>query len=325
MHMHDRENAKKRRAGMDRERINPMKILITGGTGFLGSHLAKKLISKGHTVTTFDNQFTGNNIIEGANMVTGDIIDPLPVDALISDSDFVFHLAGILGTSETLDMIQRTNSVNINGTVNVLQACTKYNVPVIFSSKPNPPGFLNPYTITKLAAEEYCMMYHKMYGLKVTIPRLMYLYGPGQRVFPEVNYRKYIPTFITQALKNKPIEIYGSGRQTIDPLYIDDAVSAMVQIMNNMMTEMKLNGKIYDVGTGEGFSVRNIVNKIITLTGSKSQVRYTEMRKGEPEHSVVIADIQTLSKCIKYIPSTSLMTGLKATIPFYEEWLKNKR
>ncbi len=142
------------------------KVLVTGGTGFLGSHLAERLIGLGYEVTTFDNHFTGDNIIEGANMVTGDIVDPLPIDALVSNSDFVFHLAGILGTSETLDIIQRANSVNINGTVNVLQACTKYNVPVVFASKPNPPGFLNPYTITKMAAEAYCLMY----GLRKTIP-----------------------------------------------------------------------------------------------------------------------------------------------------------
>uniref|UniRef100_A0A6M3JSR6 Putative NADH dehydrogenase n=1 Tax=viral metagenome TaxID=1070528 RepID=A0A6M3JSR6_9ZZZZ len=302
-----------------------MKILITGGTGFLGSHLAEKLILLGHEVTTLDNQFTGCNTIKNANMRLGSITDLKIVDELVKDSDVVFHLAGILGTSETLDMIQKTNEVNINGTVNVLQACTKYSVHVIFSSKPNPPGFLNPYTITKMAAESYCMMYHQMYGLMVTIPRLMYLYGPRQRVFPEVNYRKYIPTFITQALKNKTIEVYGTGRQTIDPLYIDDAVNTMILIMLDITSNKpSLNGKIYDVGTGEGYSVRNIVNKIITLTNSRSKVHHSKMRKGEPDHSVVIADLNTLTETLFYTPSTSLMDGLKKTIPFYEEWLKNK-
>jgi len=285
-----------------------MKILVTGGTGFLGSNVVRRLIDSGHDITVLDNNFTSdptNVLLKGANSLIGSITDQELIDGLISKVDFVFHFAGILGTNETLDIVQRTNEVNINGTVNVLAACTKHDVPMIFSSKPNPEGFLNPYSITKIAAESYCMMYHEMYGTQVTVPKIMYLYGPGQLPYPLANYKKY------------PIEIYGTGNQIIDPIYIDEAAIAMIDIMEDMITDMKCNGKIYDVGTGIGISVNEIAKVIKHITGTKSQVLHKEMRPGEPQMSTVIADLNQhpLGKSTHF----DFIEGLTKTIDHYRD------
>uniref|UniRef100_A0A6M3M7N3 Putative NADH dehydrogenase n=1 Tax=viral metagenome TaxID=1070528 RepID=A0A6M3M7N3_9ZZZZ len=294
-----------------------MKILVTGGTGFLGKAVSKRLIDLSYDVTIIDNRFTSRNTVENAEFVSGSVTNINLVEKLIRDTDFVFHFAGILGTNETLDIIQQTNEVNINGTVNVLQACTKYKVPMIFTSKPNPPGFLNPYTITKETCEKYCMMFHEMYQTKVAIPKIMYLFGLEQLPYPLANYKKYIPTFVLAALRNEPIEIYGSGDQIIDPIYIDEAAEVMIKIMNDLITDEKTNGKIFDVGTGIGVSVNEIVKIIKKLTGSKSEVVHVQMRDGEPETSMVVANLN--SSPIDQNKHLNFYKALKKTIGFYEK------
>ena len=297
-----------------------MNILVTGGTGFLGSNVCEKLTNAGHNVSTLDNNFTSdpnNKLLKNTNSIVGSITDPKIVDNLISEVDFVFHFAGILGTNETLDIVQKTNEVNINGTVNVLEACTKYDVPMLFTSKPNPEGFLNPYSITKVAAESYCMMFHEMYGTKVTVPKIMYLYGPRQLPYPLANYKKYIPTFALAALRGEPITIFGTGNQIIDPIYIDEAAVAMIEIMEDMTSNLLCNGKIYDVGTGIGISVNEIAKVIVHLTKTKSQILHTKMRPGEPDISTVIADVSQhpLGSRTHY----NFYKGLSKTIEFYKD------
>jgi UDP-glucose 4-epimerase len=302
--------------------MNTVKILVTGGSGFIGSHLSERLVREGYDVTTFDNGFTGDNPIEDVDQLTGDITDTELVSALVKDSDFVYHLAGILGTSETLGIINRTNMVNINGTVNVLNACKDADVPVVFSSKPNPIKFLNPYTITKVAGEQYCLMFHKMYGVKVAIPRLMYLYGPRQGVYPAVNYQKFIPTFVTKALLNEDITVYGTGKQVIDPLYIEDCAEALIRIMDNLMDgNGRTNGKVFDIGRGGHYTVNDIVITVLNLIGSRSRIAYAPMRKGEPDYSEVTADTGFIEDVLGYVPDTDLISGLEKTIPYYEKLL----
>uniref|UniRef100_A0A6M3M571 Putative NADH dehydrogenase n=1 Tax=viral metagenome TaxID=1070528 RepID=A0A6M3M571_9ZZZZ len=294
-----------------------MKILVTGGTGFLGKAVSKRLIDIGYNVTTLDNQFTSRNTVKNAEFVSGSVTNINLVEKLVRNTDFVFHLAGILGTNETLDIIQQTNEVNINGTVNVLQACSKYKVPMVFTSKPNPPGFLNPYTITKEASEKYCMMFHEMYDTTVAVPKIMYLFGQEQLPYPIANYKKYIPTFVMAALRNEPITIYGSGNQIIDPIYIDEAAEVMIKIMDDLITDKKTNGKMFDVGTGIGISVNEIVKIIKKLTGSKSKVVHVQMRHGEPESSMVVADLT--SNLIDQKKHYNFYKALQKTIEFYKE------
>jgi len=294
-----------------------MKILVTGGIGFLGKAVSERLIDIGYNVTTLDNQFTSRNTVENAEFVSGSVTNINLVDKLIHDANFVFHFAGILGTNETLDIIQQTNEVNINGTVNVLQACTKYKVPMVFTSKPNPPGFLNPYTITKETCEKYCMMFHEMYQTKVAIPKIMYLFGPEQLPYPIANYKKYIPTFVLAALRNEPITIYGSGNQIIDPIYIDEAANVMIEIMKDLILDKKTNGQMFDVGTGIGISVNEIVKILIKITKSKSEVVHVQMRNGEPKSSMVVANLN--SSPIDQNNHLNFYKALQKTIEFYKK------
>lgn len=295
-----------------------MKILITGGTGFLGKTVAKMLLEQGNEILIIDDKFTSKENVENSIYINGTVTDPYLVNSIVEKVDFVFHFAGILGTNETLDIITKTNEVNINGTVTVLSACTKYNVPMLFSSKPNPPGFLNPYSITKIAAEAYCMMFHKMYGTHITVPKIMYLYGPGQLPYPEANYKKYIPTFTLAALKNEPMEVYGSGNQMIDPILITDAAKVMINLMADMLTDKFSNGKIYEVGSGIGITVNDIAERIIELTNSISKIKHVPMRLGEPEISTVIADVDSYP--LDLISLTNFDDGLKSTIAYYKNY-----
>lgn len=291
------------------------RILVTGGKGFIGSHLIDKLLKQNFDITTYDRsektvRYEGWDKVKHTQ---GDILDKELIGQTVANFDYVFHLAGVLGTSETIENIYEAVELNIVGELNVLEALRRYNKKGLVITIGG-IEWLNPYAITKLAAEKFALMYIQEFNLDVKVVRGLNTYGPRQKHQP---VKKAVPNFILNALQDKPMEIYGDGNQILDLVYVKDLVEVMVRAM-------KFNGKIphvIDAGTGIKITVNQLADTIIKLTCSKSKIVYLPMRKGEPKNSVTLGKVDTLKE-IGYIPTTSLEEGLKKTIPWYMNFLK---
>jgi nucleoside-diphosphate-sugar epimerase len=281
-----------------------LKALVTGAAGFIGKHLVQELISKGYKVLSFDKK--QENV--GTEFIEGDIVD-FDFSKVLIDVDVVFHLAGLLGTTELFNRIIEAEKVNVLGTLNLLESMRKNNVnKIIFTSKPNIWKY-NVYTITKENCERYLMMYRKIYGFKVTITKPFNVYGPGEYL---KEYRKAIPYFIVSALRDEPLEIFGDGEQTMDAIHVDDVVKALV------LCAEKLPEETVEIGTSIPIKVKRLAELIIEMTGSKSKIVYKPMRKGEEMVQCICAN-GGMERLIGYKPRISLKEGLERTIKWYKE------
>jgi len=268
-----------------------LKVFVTGGAGFIGSKLCEVL----DDFYVFDKKL-GN-----------DIRRPVDVWRAISrfKPDVIVHLVAMMGTSETFRDEILTTKVNVLGTLHVLEAARKIGAKVIYASKPH--LWRNPYTITKSAAEEFVQMFHEAYGLETVVLRLYNVYGPG------LGLKKAIPIFITHALKNKTIHIYGNGKQSTDWIYLDDVLRAFQLAIR----EKNAVGQWMDIGTGTSISVNNIVKLILKLTGSKSKVEYLPMRVGEGPERYIKADISKATRLLGFRASVRVREGLQNTIEYW--------
>lgn len=279
-----------------------MRVLITGGSGFIGTHLVNRLEREGHKIATFDWM---------KKMFREDLRNPNDVNFTFSrfKPEVVYHLGAILGTKETFSDPIQTAEVNIIGTLNVLEAALRWKSLFIYTSKPI--IWVNPYTITKTCAEMFIEMYQRIHGLDTIVLRLHNVYGPGQKSGP---VEKAIPIFIEHTLRGEDIPVYGDGEQKPDWVYIDDVVDALVLAM-----EKKPAGEpAMDIGTGVSTSVNDVVKMILKLTGSKSQIHYLPIRVGEGPEKEVKADISRAAELLGWKPKVSVEEGLRKTIPYYE-------
>ncbi|MCD6562699.1 MAG: NAD-dependent epimerase/dehydratase family protein [Thermoproteales archaeon] len=303
-----------------------MRILVTGSSGFIGSFIVDKLLEKGYKVTGIDiwfNEFDLKHQLYNSHFefVKGSILGDKLISPLISDSDVVIHMAGILGTSETLEKydIHSVAETNIMGTIKILKLIQKHEIgKIILPSVPDVP-WLNPYKITKSSVEEFVKLYHKYFNLNTIILRLSNVYGPRERwinanLGAPYNYQKVVPTFIMHALQNEPLTIYGNGEQMADYIYIDDVTEAFYKaiIRDNIV------GKTIPVGYGRSISVNMLADTILQLTNSKSQKIYSQMRKGEVPLNISV-NTKFMQEALGFKPIIDLVTGLKRTIPYYKE------
>ncbi len=287
-----------------------LKILVTGASGFIGKPLVKKLVDCRCEVLAFDKRRDDLDV----KFIQGDLRF-FDFDEILDDVDIVFHLAGLLGTTELFHRVIEAEEVNVLGTLNLLESMRRKQVKrLIFSSKPNIWKY-NVYTITKENCERYLEMYQKVYGFEVTIARLFNVYGPGEYLR---EYRKAIPYFIVSALRDEPIEVFGDGEQTLDPIYISDAVEALVKCAE------KKPRKIVEIGSSKPIKVKELAEKIIELTKSKSKIVYKPMRRGELGPKIVCAN-NDLEKELGFKPKVRLEEGLKATIEWYKKHLDEFR
>lgn len=300
-----------------------LRVLVFGGSGFIGSHLVDRLIKEGHTVTVFDlwmsedlKKYVGKPFFQ---FVKGNILDDYKAKKYIRDVDVVYHLAGILGTSETLELydVIHVTETNVIGALKLLKAALNSNVRCfIYPSTPHVP-WLNPYKITKSSAEKYCKMFFREYGLKTIVFTLPNVYGPRERwkeakFGAPYNYQKAVPTFIIKSLFGEPLPLFGDGNQASNYVYVSDVVEAMVKVAvcNSAI------GKTIPLGTEHPVSVKNLAKLIISLTKSESDIQYLPMRRGETKTSVSI-DPFIAERIIGFRPKITLEEGLRLTIPYY--------
>lgn len=304
------------------------RVVVTGGAGFIGSHLADELVKRGYGVVILDDLTTGKteNIVEllkkgNAEFIQGSITDATLLQKIFEGALYVFHQAALASVPRSLEDPTKTNEVNITGTLNVLIAARDNKVQnVIYASSSSVYGDTptlpkneqmtprpeSPYAVTKLAGEYYCRVFQEIYGFKTTCLRYFNVYGPRQD--PGSEYSAVIPRFIQQVISNEAPVIFGDGEQTRDFTFIKDVVEA-----NILAAETGASG-IYNIGRGERITVNELAKRIITVAGKDMEPIHREAKAGDVKHS--LADISA-AESFGYQPRYSIEAGLKETFDWF--------
>lgn len=311
--------------------VAAMKALITGGAGFIGSHLAETLVRERHEVVVLDN-FSGGDLAncrellcyDNFRLVRGDVRDHELVRRLTTAVDMVYHLAAQIHVDRSIVEPRETFDVNLNGTFNILEAARANDVKKVVHasssevyggyeeipiSEKHPLNPYSPYGASKAAADRLCFSYFKTYGLKVVIIRSFNTYGPRQRSY---GYGGVIPIFVRRVTSGFPPIIYGDGQQTRDYIYIKDAIAAY-----KIIAEKDLPGKTVNVGTGREISINELATKVIDLCGMSGRLKPIHVAPRPGEVRRLCADI-SFARQLSFEPEYDIDTGLRE----YVEWCK---
>jgi UDP-glucose 4-epimerase len=320
-----------------------LKILVTGGAGFIGSHLVEKLVSEGHEVWIIDDLSAGkreylSHLFEKpqVHFIEGSVLNRALLQPVIAEVDLIYHLAAVLGVKNCVDNPLYVIEGNIDGTKHVLEYSYQHQKKVVFAStsevygkndrlpfKEEDDRILGStstnrwcYATAKALDEHLCFAYAKM-GLEMTIVRYFNTYGPRA---VNTAYGGVIPRFITAALRNEPLQVYGTGEQLRCFTYIEDTIEATYRAK-----ESKANGMVINIGNNQPISILALAHLIRELTNSSSQIillpyekaygkGYEDMMKREP-------DITRLQEVLNYTPKVTLQEGLLKTIEWYKAYL----
>ena len=312
-----------------------MKCLVTGGAGFIGSHLVRALLQRGHAVRVLDDLSTGNrDNIENlpVEFIEGDIRDADQVQATVQGMDYVFHLAALASVGRSLRDPLATHAVNETGTLTVLDASLKSRVKrVVYAASSSAygnvqalpkredakPAPASPYAVSKLTGEHYCHVYWEAFGLETACVRYFNVFGPRQD--PKSEYAAVIPRFIDAALKGEAPVIYGDGSQSRDFTYVANAVEATIAAA----TSSEAAGEVINVACGERRSLLDLVDTLEELVANRIRPAFEAARAGDVKHSQ--AAIDKAQKLLGYTPLVSFKEGLKETVDWYRKRLALER
>jgi len=303
--------------------------LVTGGAGFIGSHIVERLVSMGKSVRVFDNFSFGskenlNGIGERVEILSGDLLDLDAVQKAMEGVQVVFHQAALRSVPFSVEHPSLVNRVNVEGTLNVLTAARDAKVGrVVFassssvygeekklpSSEQQLPRPISPYAVSKLAGEYYCKIFTELYGLETVSLRYFNVYGPRQD--PNSQYAAVIPRFICWALQGRSLEVHGDGLQSRDFTYIDNVVAA-----NLLAAESReANGGVFNVGQGSSYSLLDLIDLLRRILGRELQWFHTEGRAGDVR--CTLADISQVEQRLSYRPQISFERGIAKTIEYF--------
>lgn len=306
-----------------------MKTLVTGGAGFIGSHIVTALVERGDEVRVLDNLDTGSranlaHLAGSVEFIEGDVTDPSAVAKAVEGVEIIFHQAALASVPRSVAAPLDTNAVCVTGTVNVLQAARQSGVRRVvyagsssaYGNDPTPsksekivPAPVSPYAAAKLAAEGYCQAFTETYGLETVTIRYFNVFGPRQD--PDSEYSAVIPIFVSLMLKGKRPTIYGDGLQSRDFTYVSDIVRG------NLLAAaaQAVAGQVINVATGKQFTLLDLVASINRVLGTKIEPVFADARPGDVRES--LADISLARKLLKFEPQVAFDEGLERSIEYY--------
>jgi len=311
--------------------MSARKALVTGGAGFIGSHLVDRLLADGWSVRLLDDFSSGReanlaHLNGSAELLRGDLRDRALLARALAGVEVVFHQAAVPSVPRSVAEPERTNDVNVTGTLGVLEASRTAGVRrVVFASSSSaygdtpvlpkvetlPPCPLSPYALQKYAGERYCQLYHRLYGLETVALRYFNVFGPRQD--PASEYAAVIPRFATACLAGEAPVVYGDGEQTRDFTFVGDAVAANVLAADAAFA----SGEVVNVAGGRRVSLNELLREISALTGASVAARYQPARAGDVRDS--LADLGRARALLGYEPKTDLRSGLARTLEHLRE------
>ena len=302
--------------------------LVTGGAGFIGSHLAEELIRRGERVRVVDSLITGkrDNLahLPQVEFLEGDLADPAVAHRAVAGVDYVLHQAAIPSVPRSVQDPITSNRANIDAALNVLVAArdarvkrlvyagssSAYgNTPTLPKVETMAPAPLSPYALQKLVAEQYCQMFTQLYGLETVTTRYFNVFGPRQD--PSSAYSGVISLFISSLCEGRAPRIYGDGEQTRDFTYVGNVVDGVLRACH----AEAVSGEVINVATGGRISLNQLFQVVRTLTGAKVEPTYDEPRAGDVKDSQ--ADISKAHRLLGYTPIVSFEEGLNRTVAWY--------
>jgi nucleoside-diphosphate-sugar epimerase len=308
-----------------------VRALVTGGAGFIGSHLAHRLLRDGHEVRVIDNFSTGSRanlaaLESSIEVIEGDVQSYERVHNAVDGCEVVFHEAALPSVPRSIQDPLTSNAVNVIGTLNLLLAARDSGVRrVVFASSSSiygsdrtlpkreerAPQPIAPYAVAKLAAESYCRSFSQVYGLETVALRYFNVFGPRQD--PLSQYSAVIPKFILAMLEGEAPSVHGDGEQSRDFTYVDNVVEA------NLLAAAapEVSGQVFNIACGERISLNDLVGELRRIIGTGVEASYVEARPGDVKHS--LADVGRAEEMLGYRPAVSFSDGLERTVAYLRD------
>jgi len=302
--------------------------LVTGGAGFIGSNIVEALVRKGERVRVLDNFSTGDPanlaaVRERVEIIEGDLRDMDAVRRAVAGVTYICHQAALRSVPRSVDDPLSTDAVNTHGTLQLLVAAREAQVrrvvyassssvygdaPVLPKVEDQTPAPISPYAVAKLAAELYCRMYTRLYGLETVSLRYFNVFGPKQS--PESKYAAVVPLFMRAALNDEPVIVHGDGEQSRDFTYIDNVVQANLLAC----TTPGVGGEVFNIACNSRHSVLEIALTVQKLLGRKLTIEHTAARAGDVRHTQ--ASIDKATRLLNYHPTVGFEDGMRRTFEY---------